>query len=312
MKVMRWVIRALTAAVVVVAAVWIITSVVSSFKDLLIRTEVVRPAWAEKKTPATAWVVRKEKIITAPISGTIKPLINDGERVRVGDKVAVVEGGLDSRGNPERLNISVDSSGYICFHPDGLEKILTPDNLDKVVPEQLLSRAVDAKPVTRVSSGQPFAKIIDNLSPSFLYIPRREASEPSLALSQKVWYRISGQDRLEEAQVVRVSPQAAVLKLLRWNGQLQEVRKADIELIFSRLYGILVPRSAMVEKDGAKGIYIVHEGKVKWKSIEIVGDWGEEIVIKGLEPGTRIILNPGLVREGRRISTNSQSRIFLA
>lgn len=312
MKSMRWVMRALTTVVVIVAAVWIVTSIVSSFKDLLIRTEVVRPAWAEKKVPATAWVVRKEKTIVAPISGVVKPLINDGERVRVGDKIAVVEGGLDSRGNPLHLNIMVDSSGYICFHPDGLEKILTPGNLDKIVPDQLLNRTLEVKPVAKVNSGQPFAKIIDNLSPLFLYIPRDEEGQPTVAPAQQLWYRVSGQDRLEEAEVVTVTPKAVVLKLSRWNSQLQETRKAEVELVYSRIYGILVPRSAIVEKDMAKGIYVVHEGKVKWKSIKVIADWGEELIIDGLEPGTRIILNPSLVREGRRISTNSESRIFWA
>jgi len=67
--------------------------------------------------------------------------------------------------------------------------------------------------------------------------------------------------------------------------------------------GIPIPARAMVLRNDQSGVYVLSDGIVRWRSIDISGG-DEEIVsvIKGLNSGERIVLNPGGLKDGQTVT----------
>ncbi len=66
--------------------------------------------------------------------------------------------------------------------------------------------------------------------------------------------------------------------------------------------GVLVPASAVVEIDGAKGVFAVSGEQAVWRTIEDGGAEGSEIrLLSGVSGGDQLVLNPQGLSDGQKI-----------
>jgi len=67
--------------------------------------------------------------------------------------------------------------------------------------------------------------------------------------------------------------------------------------------GVIVPISALQTSGNQEFVFAVRDGKAVKETLSIVGESGTDAATEGLEPGTRIILNPppGLL-DGSKVS----------
>jgi HlyD family secretion protein len=70
---------------------------------------------------------------------------------------------------------------------------------------------------------------------------------------------------------------------------------------------LVVPQNAVVERNGAKMVYVADQGKVRLTNVQVQGTFGTAYVLKdGPRPGTKVVANPTAdLRDGQDIKEKS-------
>ena len=66
--------------------------------------------------------------------------------------------------------------------------------------------------------------------------------------------------------------------------------------------GIWLPASAITEKDGVKGVFVLRSGKAKWQPVATGDSSGGKLLIEsGLNPGDQVLASPGGYQDGQTV-----------
>lgn len=288
---------------------WLFLDFAGNF--LVAKTAGVEVLSMREVSPAVALdglLIKEETLVRSPADGQIQFIPPDGQRLELGAPAARVAVALDDAGGITQ-GIAAPRAGVFCTHIDGAEGLLTPDKLDVLDLAKIEKIGEKKNPLlsgSRVEKGQPVFKIIDNLTPVYYHctIPRDElASEltvrrgmggiwENLPLNFRVHRLIDKGDRWE-----------AFLLLSDYPDAILHYRKTRIRLITKKLKGLLVPRSAVVEREGSPGVYRVVKKKARWVPVQIEGELDGEVAVAGpdLKEGDRYVSSPRFVCEGRRV-----------
>lgn len=249
-------------------------------------------------------LIKKEKVIKAPCGGRLHLVRPDGERLEMGGRGAEIISAEQGAGEVI-YDIYTDTTGILCSHLDGYESILSPANIGELAMPAI--EKIDEQPLPDgaiVERGQPVFKIIDNLSPVYIYgaMPKSAFAggywdEPgSLTAS---WKNFSFS--VTPGELNDVAGDAKGLFLLSdFPEQIIHHRKVSISVTTRALRGLLTPERAIVYKDGKPGIYLAIKRKAVWTPVEIEGAMSGKVAVSGdgIEEGVSFVSNPVFVREG--------------
>lgn len=282
----------------VVSFAWEFLAAAVSKVQLLTKQEV------GQTTSLEGILIKEEKVIKSSTSGLLQFTVPDGTRLEMGAGAARVRMAEQKYGG-ETFNIFTTTAGIFCTHLDGLENILSPGNLD-VLDLSKLEKIV-SKPIpegAQVEKGQPVFKIIDNLSPISSYAKVPKSDFPPDLMDKPRWLQATW-----ENLPLLIKPRKLTDKGDRWEGfftiinypeNLIHYRKVRLNVTTKLLTDLLVPRKAIVYREGEPGIYLAVKKKARWSPVKIEGELAGKVAISGRElgEGTRYVSNPVLVREG--------------
>jgi len=250
-------------------------------------------------------LIKEERVVTTPVDGQLQTVVQDGTRLEVGAVAVQVLSAGEAHGG---INIFTPSAGIFCTHLDGLENILSPGNLD-ILDLSRVEKSADKVTAGkyRVEKGQPVFKIIDNLSPLYLYaeIPRSHFP-PDLADKPR-WLPARW-----ENMPLAIKPYKLTDKGDQWEGvfllddcpaSLYHYRRVRLAVTIDKLKGLLVPADAVVYRDNTPGIYLAVKKKARWVPVKIEGELAGMVAVSGggLSEETRYVSNPVFTREGSRV-----------
>lgn len=191
-----------------------------------------------------------------------------------------------------------------------LAKTLTPKTYDKIAKEEFELR-------NKVEAGQNFCKIINNYE--WYLVSKFKKNEIDLikksAENDNIRLRIiNSSDNTVDGELVYVSEfegneAVAVIKSTKHIDGIWSAGNVEFELVTSTKTGIKIPNSAILEKDGKKGVYVIKDSVYKFIEIEpLLYDKGFVIVKdKGVDEASErsnvilydfVVLNPKSVTEG--------------
>ncbi|MFQ3581774.1 efflux RND transporter periplasmic adaptor subunit [Chloracidobacterium validum] len=160
-----------------------------------------------------------------------------------------------------------------------------------------------------LTAGSPVATLL-KLNPLRLRveIPEREAYQ--VKLNQTVRVTVEGQDRIYVGQIKRLSPALAeqnriliVEAEVTHDGALKPGSFARAEILVNdRQETLTVPTQAIVTFAGIDKVITVRDGKALERPVTLgrrMADWTE--IVKGVEAGELIILDPGNVQTGQPV-----------
>lgn len=192
----------------------------------------------------------------------------------------------------ERLKSSIqsiysDSPGFLAFGSDSLEDLLRPSALDNIsvkdielIKETLKnnSKSTEVKPKIRIIRDHRWSIIVE--------LDSQQADGIQEAKSIKI--RKQGEAREYSAFVRRViTSEDKSLILLDLSEVLEgyhSLRSINIDLIKNSYEGLLLPKEAIVEEEGKRGVYRIDvNGFAKYMPVSIIGE-NEEYSI--LQEGT--------------------------
>ena len=284
--------------VIIVLWVW-------AFKLYFDRYEYLHPdiTWATPGIDTQLVRVRgfllwKENVIRAPVSGVcVFPLGKGPVRVPRGAVVARVGG----------REVKAYQQGYFVAGKDGRENgwrysTLWHAKRSEFTKESKLRYFGDGAQVAR---GQMIGKIAEQ--PQELrfvgYLPSRGDIAKQLK-SEKLRVRMDAEDTISDAEV----------RVTRKDGKLTKFALAmpwfPPEMLMSRSYelivdagqtrGAMIPQSALLEKGGKKGVYMIRGARVVFAPVSgKTLNGGMFLVTKGISVGDAVVEDAASAREGR-------------
>lgn len=274
-----------------------------------IDVETLQPGVISQPLTGEGLLIKQEYIISAPLKGTLKFTVADGERIKSGATLATLSASsMDSTTGVRQYAITAPVSGVLCRHIDGLETVLVPGAIDVVEIPSLDKiennpAPVEAGPVDR---GQPVAKIVDNLVPIRIYTVLPEVELNRIKGQKQAYLVLEWQGQSIEAKVDKIlegKQPAVLLSVQNYPDELVHQRKITFTITTGSLEGLLVNEQSLVVKEGKTGLFHVWKGIVRWTPVEVTGRLQGQAAIRGkdIQPGIRYINNPSFAREGDRL-----------
>ncbi len=256
-----------------------------------------------------ALVVRSERAIFAQVAGELAPVAKEGERVPSGALVARVEpagGGPEAAAGEARF-LRAPLAGTVSYVLDGLEGLLGPRKLPELLASEtpVAELAKGAEPEQsrarqRTAPGQPVLKVVDNFHLWFLADFSGADRTALPQVGERVRLRLRGSGTPPGA-VCRATVEARrdqgrnhrlVLAPVEYWPEFVRVRRTAVELIRGEYEGVLVPRSALVERKGLTGVIVGTAAGRRFQPVVVQGGDQARVAVDGLAPGTPVVKEP--------------------
>lgn len=244
----------------------------------------------------------KEEVLFSPADGTVSyPQGRGPVRVSKGAVVAVVSSGSGSS------QVKASQQGYFVAGIDGSEDSwkyseLWPgaDPLPAAAPLALID---DGTPVAR---GQPVGKLAEQPQGlRFIGYAGIAGNMGRQIKNKRLKVKMDAEDTVSTADI-RVHndmPDGRVklyLNLPWFQPPLLMSRNYRLIIEAGSIEGAVVPESALLTKNGARGVYIVRGARVLFRQVEGKSiDGGKFLVTDGLSVGDALVENAATAREGR-------------
>lgn len=290
--------------VLAVIVVWVL-----AFKAYFQRYEYLHPdvTWAvpgvENDTETVSGVLLwTEQVLAAPAAGAVTyPQGRGPVRVAKGAVVARVRAG------GRNVDVKTAQQGYFVAGVDGLENSWRYADLwpgTELLPQtKLLTLIAEG---ASVAAGQPIGKLIPQ--PQDLRFIGYAMVMGNLARQIKgksLKVKMDAEDTVSAAtiRVYNELPGGKVklhLTLPWFQPSIVLSRNYNLIIEAGSMEGAVVPYSALLEKNGEAGIYLVRGSRVVFKAVEgkYIGD-GKYLVLKGVSVGDAVVEDASAAREGR-------------
>lgn len=257
----------------------------------------------EQKLPVQGVLVRDERVVAAPVTGELRWLAREGERLAVGAPVAKITPDTGAA-----WIVSAPSPGVAVYQLDGLEgniQFSSVKNLDLTVVSKIAyspERVADGEKVTQ---GSLIFKMVGNYKWLFVTeLSQKEFESVEGAATRRLRFSFAEPEDVTAAVAVLRKEENSVLLSFEVKDDLEGCfleRFTRAEIITKRTQGVLLPESAIVRQGVETGIYTVEKTMVRYHPVTILDQSEEKVVVEGVKIGSQIITNPQFVRVGQRI-----------
>jgi len=243
-----------------------------------------------------ATFANKELPISAPISGKVKFVAEDGQRFRRWEGVATLQPDGISPGTildgTMNQTISTEMGGLFFRQSDGLELIMTSENLASMDLEKLMAQKPNVKTAgATVQAGEVLGKIVNNLIPTQAFIEMSSIDDFTVGKT----LRIRKENQTASAKILRKSdkPMGVVVQFPYYLDGSASKRRQDVTWVFlPPTSGVLVPRSALWTRGEEVGIFVGSEGVVHFKKVKVLDQDDSQACIEDLPNGIPVVVTP--------------------
>jgi len=193
------------------------------------------------------------------------------------------------------------ASGIVSFQLDGLEGRLSTD-IPIVEVLQSKGREARIQDGTSVALGDALFRVVDPAAA--IHVALEVRGVVPLTVGEQVFVAFnhiperSFPGRLVEAvQLDRTWH--GLVALTSMDSSLVLQREANATLLARRAEGIVVPRSALVDRNGELGVYVLLGKDPVFRKVRVLGGNDERVAIdssQGVPVGAPVVRNPGLLR----------------
>lgn len=243
--------------------------------------------WARAKAALQRWFNRKQD--QAP-----------------GEEIIVVTGKIPPWFK-EKIAVVSDKPGLLSHYLDGWESLNRENHL---FPEQFASSG--GEPVIPaaglfVEEGRPLFKVVNNWQWYFNVVMPLDPGR-TVAAQKKVIITFSFapdnpvEGLLEESRIESAAGDVRLsYRLVQQIPGFERARWTEARLSFQRREGVIVPYSALVERENETGVFINSGGTVRFFPVTVIRRQDDRVMVEGIDAFSMVITRPHLVREGQRL-----------
>ncbi|MGI9859918.1 HlyD family efflux transporter periplasmic adaptor subunit [Moorella naiadis] len=295
-----WLLRGAALAILILVAWSGIRAATRAVAWYFLLIQPVDKGTLEDNLPLEVYIAREEQVLTAPVTGTLTPVVPEGERVPVGATIARL---LPVAAGAQPVDLKAPCPGQVSYETDGLEGSLQPAKLGNISYQDLKRLVNLARPVTargQVQEGAAVVRLVNNLAPLRLYAPLKERPA-GWQEGREVTLKVPGSDGDVEARLLRLqdegNQQAAILEVTTWDNNWLLPRRLQVAAVLHRYRGIIIPASALATgPEGKQGVYLLGARDLQWQTVSVVGQVGDQVAVRGLDAGAEVVLRPQVAR----------------
>jgi len=200
------------------------------------------------------------------------------------------------------------SSGLVSFKIDGLEKYgpntyflyLNEDEFAENVPEGEYKESGE-----RVARHEPLLRIINNYRWYYsVVLPPGDGKLIADETNVRLCFSFAPEIQVKGERVERQERDGGSVEIT-WCidhhlNNLYARRWAEAEILYDVLEGMAIPKSALLEVNEKKGVYVIEKGLITFKEVVILHESEEELLVENLDLYHRVVTDPTGVVEGQR------------
>lgn len=192
-------------------------------------------------------------------SGTVFPLVGDGEKVRFQDEVCLVQG------ETSRV-YKAQSGGIVVFRGKG-----------EVEEGALLFEILPVEGTVGISLYNEQALKVSGKSFIGLKFP---------FLKQEIWGELQSLEKEGEKWKLELKVRDLILELAK-------SPTGTVTLVYGSLKGVaIIPKKALSVKEGQLGVYLENDDNSEFAPVEVLGSDGYCLAVSGVTSGVRIMVEP--------------------
>lgn len=225
----------------------------------------------EEIIKVNAIIIKDEVIVNSESTGNINYHYNEGQKVNSGANIVDIVGS-------ENKKIFSPKSGFVTYIFDGLENSFKYDEVLNIMPSKLQSieeTVENTANINTVNSGDKLLKVINN----FEYYMVCLVNNVDITMYKEGKYirvKFKDYDKIIYGQLEKInSGNDESVLIIRFDDFFHKVynkRIIEASLVKNLYEGLKIDKSAVIEKDGFKGVYIKDVSNIiKFLPIEIVG-----------------------------------------
>jgi putative membrane fusion protein len=282
----------------------------SNITSRTIKFEEAQTGTITHELKVAAIFANQELPLSAPFSGSVQFMGDDGQRFRRGEVVGTLQPEGAASGtipeNAQNHTILATMGGLFFHQTDGLETIMTTENLTSMDLSRLLVQTANVKiSGANVQAGEFVGKIVNNLVPTQAFLEM--ASIEGLTVGKTI--RLTVGEQTVSAKILRKSekPTGVVVLFPYYIDGSATKRRQEVTWIYqSPTSGVLVPKSALWTQGEELGVFLWREGVVHFKEVKVLDQDNIHACIENLTSGIPIVITPrngleGLVADVKNI-----------
>lgn len=176
------------------------------------------------------------------------------------------------------------NSGVVSYQFDGNEEKFNFDNINQIKIKDIEGTKNNYKDISKekkLDKGEPIARIINNLK-QFVAISCNEEEIKKIKIGQKII--LSSDIEKINSKVYDIYKEGkqyiVILEISEQNVEIYDTRIKEFDIIYKSIEGLKVPKTAVVNSDGKKGVYIVSEtGDAKFVELKGTLYESEEYIV---------------------------------
>ena len=176
------------------------------------------------------------------------------------------------------------NSGVVSYQFDGNEEKFNFDNINQIKIKDIDGTKNNYKDISKenkLDKGEPIARIINNLK-QFVAISCNEEEIKKIKIGQKII--LSSDIEKINSKVYDIYKEGkqyiVILEISEQNVEIYDTRIKEFDIIYKSIEGLKVPKKAVVNSDGKKGVYVVSEtGDAKFVELKGTLYESEEYIV---------------------------------
>ncbi|CEN24549.1 secretion protein [[Clostridium] sordellii] len=176
------------------------------------------------------------------------------------------------------------NSGVVSYQLDGNEEKFNFDNINQIKIKDIEGTKNNYKDISKekkLDKGEPIARIINNLK-QFVAISCNEEEIKKFKIGQKII--LSSDIEKINSKVYDIYKEGkqyiVILEISEQNVEIYDTRIKEFDIIYKSIEGLKVPKKAVVNSDGKKGVYVVSEtGDAKFVELKGTLYESEEYIV---------------------------------
>ncbi len=216
----------------------------------------------------------------------------------------------------ESFGVKASAAGLISYYIDGLEDRLNLNTISDLTPDQI-KRYRDQEEITSyeqqaITRRAPIFKVVDNYKWYLIVvcpIQALETFEDRRTLQVKLGFDEGTVHTARVVDSLRFDQEGfLVLELTREVADFWRERFTEVSLVQEQKKGFAVPRRALTSQEGEDGVYVVKNGIVRFRPVQVIHDYQDsgKVFVQAIEEtplsrGDKLITNSIFVKEGDKI-----------
>lgn len=230
------------------------------------------------------------------------------ERAALAANVAAIEAAQAS----SVVSILSPASGVFSTEVTPVETKFTRDAVSGKNAAELAILAREARETQpkSVKDGQPvetgdiLGRVVSGQNVSF-YLPVRTEDKPDVRKDGRVDLSLgdgtSVQARITEVQDGKPPGYSIIVGEITLMPVQSVTKASQVGIIVKTQSGVLIPRSALIDRDGRQGVLLVQKTYARFREVQVLMVKGDQAVVKGIDETEEILLRAWGFLEGRRV-----------